>query len=278
MTNFTLLTSNQISAATAAFPGRRQQLALASIIAGHTVGQMWRLDQDDAPAFYFLWDKGNNVFYLAGERLTAAGQAATTAFIQREIVPRALAQRLTYFKAQALPPLAADLPQLLFPGSSLQLMYSALYIFADRQPAAVPPVSLPDLQFVPVDRALLSLTELGNVEHVRAEISWMWPSLDHFYAHGLGWAALTADRLICWCTAEYMSADRCGIGIATHPAFRQKGVATATAVHFVNSCLAKGLQPHWECDRDNLPSVRVAEKAGFSHIVDEQFWAGQFER
>jgi GNAT superfamily N-acetyltransferase len=267
---------DQLASATAAFPGRRPQLALASIIAGHTDGRLWRYAPLDAPPFYILWDQGNNVFYLAGEQLDADGQTAATEFLRRQIAPLAVAEELAYFKAQAQPPLAPKLPPALWPDLSLRAMRSLLFVFDGERPSAVPATTLPDLQLVPIDRALLAQDDLINGDYLREEIGWMWPSLDHFYAHGLGWAAQVGDRLICWCTAEYMSGDRCGIGIATHPDFRQKGVATAVTVRFIQSCLDKGLQPHWECDQENLSSVRVAEKAGFTRVAAELFWAGQF--
>jgi RimJ/RimL family protein N-acetyltransferase len=92
--------------------------------------------------------------------------------------------------------------------------------------------------------------------------------------HGFGYAAVIPDRVICWCTAEYVSPQRCGIGIATDPAFERRGVATATAAQFVAECLRRGKRPYWECAAGNPASARVAEKAGFELLEQTRFWAG----
>jgi RimJ/RimL family protein N-acetyltransferase len=87
---------------------------------------------------------------------------------------------------------------------------------------------------------------------------------------------VSADTAVCWCTAEYVSRSLCGIGIATVPDFQRRGIATAAAVHFVEESLRRGLIPHWECNEQNFPSLRLAEKIGFTLLETNDFWAGSF--
>ena len=54
----------------------------------------------------------------------------------------------------------------------------------------------------------------------------MWPSEERFCERGLGAAALAGRRVVCWCTAEYVSAARCGVGIETEPLYMGRGIAT----------------------------------------------------
>ena len=115
------------------------------------------------------------------------------------------------------------------------------------------------------------------MKNVKAEIAWMWPSLERFYQNGFGRAALSGGRLVCWCTAEYVSRRACGVGIETAPEFRGKGIATRTALHFAADCARRGITPHWECDRDNAASARVAEKIGFERVEASTLWAGRFQ-
>jgi len=125
---------------------------------------------------------------------------------------------------------------------------------------------------VPIDRDLLARGDLANREQVGAEIRWMWPSEERFAAHGFGYAAVAQERVICWCTAEYVSARRCGIGIETVPEYERRGVATATAARFVAEAVGRGLTPYWECRRENIGSIRVAEKLGFELLGEERCW------
>ena len=105
----------------------------------------------------------------------------------------------------------------------------------------------------------------------------MWPSEERFYEQGFGVAAVVEERAICWCTAEYVSPQRCGIGIATDPAYERRGVATATAAQFIHDAQRRGIVPYWECGNWNSASIRVAQKVGFELIAEERYWIGAFE-
>lgn len=105
----------------------------------------------------------------------------------------------------------------------------------------------------------------------------MWPSEERFYEHGFGIVAVLDGEIICWCTAEYVSPTRCGIGIATSPRYERRGIATAAASHFVREARQRGVTAYWECDVTNRGSVRVAEKVGFVRESEETYWIGSFE-
>jgi RimJ/RimL family protein N-acetyltransferase len=118
---------------------------------------------------------------------------------------------------------------------------------------------------------LLANHRLQNVQHVIAEIESCWPSLQQFYDKGFGVTLLLGEEeIVCWCTAEYVSAGRCGIGIETDEAYQNRGFATLTAAAFVEDCLARQVAPHWDSWTTNVPSLAVAEKVGF-RMVQEYF-------
>ena len=130
--------------------------------------------------------------------------------------------------------------------------------------------------FVPIDGALFNVKGLASLDQVRHEIGLMWPSEALYLKQGFGVAALAGQTIVGWCTAEYASRTMCGIGIETLEDYQRRGIATAMARRFVRHALAHGVTPHWECDAGNLPSVRVAEKAGFTLVEETAFWAGAF--
>ncbi|MBX2997897.1 MAG: GNAT family N-acetyltransferase [Caldilineaceae bacterium] len=257
------------------FPGAQPALAIASILDGNTAGQLWTISVADADEIVFLWDKGNNVFYLSGAP-TAETEPLLKDLIQNEIRPRSLREESPFFKVRPFSATsAAALPQL-FEGVTLHALRTRFYRFDQPSVNAHPQPTVEDLDFCSIDRAFLERDDLDNLDEIRGEVAWMWSSLDRFYAQGFGIAAVIADSAVCWCTAEYVSRSTCGIGIATVPDFQRRGIATAVAVRFVEESLRRGLIPHWECYDQNLPSVRVAEKAGFTFLEANDFWAGSF--
>ncbi len=81
---------------------------------------------------------------------------------------------------------------------------------------------------------------------------------------------------MCWCTSEYVSEAKCGIGIETIQPYQNMGIATATTARFVDFCLRQNITPHWECEIHNTASIRVADKVGFKRLQEKVFWGGEF--
>jgi RimJ/RimL family protein N-acetyltransferase len=253
--------------------GPHIDLVVQSAAAGNSAAQLWEIRQPEGPALILLWDQGNNVLYLGGEPIAESTQRELTDLIHASIRPRSIQQGMTYFKARALTPSIEALLDILFHGIALRELPTLLYTLTSARPAP----AVEDIRLLPIDHALLTNTSLTNMEHIRTEIQWMWPSEERFYEKGFGWAAAVESQIVCWCTAEYLSAERCGIGITTVPAFERRGIATATAGQFVRAALQRGLTPYWECRADNIGSNRVAEKLGFVLLAQERYWAGMFQ-
>jgi GNAT superfamily N-acetyltransferase len=91
----------------------------------------------------------------------------------------------------------------------------------------------------------------------------VWGSLADFVAHGIGFCALTEERIVCGA----VSAARCDtaieIQINTRPSLRRLGLATVVGATLVAYCLEHGLEPDWDTDADNVPSQRLAQRLGY---------------
>jgi RimJ/RimL family protein N-acetyltransferase len=250
------------------FSGAQLEMVLASVRAGNTAARLWTGD-----GLALLWDQGNNVFYLA--RSGALHPEGTAHLDALNLRAAALDRGRRYFRARALAPELEPLlreilaPVALHPARKRFYRYDAPAPDVNAEPEGV--------AFVPIDGALLRTKGLANLEQVRSEIGFMWHDEKHFLAQGFGVAAVFDDAVVCWCTAEYVSRTMCGIGIETVEGCQNRGVATAAARRFVRHALSRGVTPHWECDAENLPSTRVAEKAGFTLLEESTFWAGLFD-
>jgi RimJ/RimL family protein N-acetyltransferase len=256
------------------FPGPQLALVLASVVAGNTAARLW-VERKGGEGAALLWDKGNNVFYLAGRRISAQAREELARLLATQIRQQALAEGHAYFKTRALAPELEGALAPLFGGIALAERDTLFYGLA-QVPSEPPAPRLPGVAFALIDRALLERRDLENIDEVRSEIRWMWPSEERFCAQGFGYVALLDRRVVCWCTAEYLSPQQCGIGIQTEQAHQGRGVATATAARFVAECARRGTRPYWECAGANRPSIRVAEKVGFELIERTRFWVGAF--
>ncbi len=260
------------------FPGPQLGMVLASIVEGNTDAQFWRCRQEDGGVTLLLWDKGNNVFYFAGSALSQKISDEMSTFLRTQIAETAHREGLWYFSIRSLLPASPEIIAPLFQGISLQRKQKRFYAYRKSDPPTVPADAPEHVCIARIDAEFLADDRRQNVGHIRAEVEWMWSSPARFAARGFGAAAVIADSIVCWCTAEYMSEHACGIGIETIPSYQNQGIATITAGHFVQECVRRSIIPHWECDSHNLGSIRVAEKVGFDLIEETTVWAGSFPR
>ena len=127
-----------------------------------------------------------------------------------------------------------------------------------------------------IDDRLTARGMLANADDMVAEIESCWESLSAFRRSGFGFIAHDARAIVCWCTAEFVSDGKCGIGIETIPAYGGHGFATLTASAFVEHCAERAITPYWDAWAYNLPSVAVAEKVGFEKAETYAIYVCEF--
>ncbi len=272
-----MLTEHPISALSSyagSFVEPPARLAWQSIVAGNTAGRLWAAGTNAAAGPLLLWDQGNNIFYLGMSPDHDTNELSHT--INGEIRVAALESGPARFGVRALDEPATRRVQSVFGALLTGERRSMFWEWpAGREPAAYR-ARVAGVQLQPIDHALLTSDEVVGLDEVRQEVGWMWPSLERFEQYGLGIAALLDGKLVCWCTAEYVGPERCGVGIATAEEYRGQGIATATAAEFVRQAVRRGLTPCWECDADNAASARVAARLGFELLLEHRTWLGRF--
>jgi GNAT superfamily N-acetyltransferase len=238
-------------------------LVIDAIIAGTSPARVWA-DDLTAPCTALAWDGGHCV-YLAG----AAGQGEQCQEVfSREIAPAGRGMFKLYAAEEAV--------RTVFAGYALQQRERVFYRGGE------PPLTRCS-QPLPAGFAISSINDrfaglsaLGNFAAVAAEIGSCWDSVTSFRQAGFGFCAHDAQTIVCWCTAEYVSSGKCGIGIETVPSHQGRGFATWTAAAFVAYCARRSITPHWDAWSSNLPSVAVAEKTGFRKTGTYPVFVGTF--
>jgi hypothetical protein len=258
------------------FSGAQPEMVFASVRAGNTAARLWVYSGYDSEPGVLLWDKGNNVFYLSGSLHNASEMMTLGGLFTTEIQQASIKEGRMYFTVRALSSGIEVFLEKLLPNIDLHPITKFFYRFKADIPGT-PVLKIEDVQFAAIDRVFLKRKDLANLDAVVMEIQQMWPSLARFYEQGFGCAALMDDLVIGWCTAEYVSDNLCGIGIETINAYTNNGVATALASRFIAVCKDLGINPYWECNSRNIPSIRVAEKVGFEKIGESIFYAGKFQ-
>lgn len=228
------------------------RLISESLISGHTKGTAWA--DDPLNARLAVIHSGSCVFVSGDpDRLTAADQLVGL------LLPSAGDRR--FLKLFCLPDDGRWDGTEVLPTRFEIDVSRRIYCEIDITTQGV--VGLPTgFSLRQIDQTLLSGGR-ENLAALKDEILGGWMSEVAFLDNGFGFAVVSESAVLSWCTGEYLSPGRIGIGIETVENCQGQGFATVVAAEFVRHALRLGLSPHWDCWTSNLASVRVAEKVGF---------------
>ena len=114
---------------------------------------------------------------------------------------------------------------------------------------------------------LLTLTDVERLAEAPAEIQGNgYKTHAAMITDGIA-AGAVVDGDIVAIAHTYAETDlHADIGVSTLEAWREKGFSTAAASLVAQEIQARGKVPAWSCGEDNIASLRVAEKLGFTEI------------
>ncbi|MFP4051209.1 MAG: GNAT family N-acetyltransferase [Thermoplasmata archaeon] len=248
------------------------RMTLSSISDGNTECELW---SDEKEETYFLWDKGNIVFYVFGKSPSSEFIADLSELFEDVIEEKAEEHGFSHFKVNNLTDISDQVIKSVFGDREFKNLEKYFYKY-NKEEIGEFESSLDELRVIDIDEQFLKSTELRNLARVINEVKWIWPYFRKYYENGFGKAGLVGNEIVCWCTSEYVSKGACGVGIETLDRYRQKGIATETAAEFVDYCLKNDITPYWECGAYNEPSVKLAEKLGFKKIDEYKVLLAKF--
>ena len=249
-------------------------LVIDAVVEGNSPGQIW-VDDITNPKTAFMWDKAH-CYYLAGSADNGKFNTELKEFILKKIIPQAKANNRLVFKVYYTSKNWESEIESMFLDASLKKRERVLYSFTKSRIPDCKDEITSELCIKPIDKKLIKNCNLENITAVVGEIKSCWNSIDDFLRNGFGFCLIQDQVIACWCTAEYVSGNKCGIGIETAKLYRGRGFARLTTCAFVDYCITNNILPHWDSWKDNLPSIAVAEKVGFKKTLEYTVYFGRF--
>jgi len=236
-------------------------LVISSVAECNTPGRIW-VDDPISPQTVFIWDKAHS-FYLVGSPDNEEYNLAVEVLMHEQIMPEARKRELFIFKLYgSLEVWEAILKSFLF--KKMERKARRFYAFKRREIDSLMGEIPYGFAMKRIDARFLKEYSLKNTPGLLDEISSSWDSFDDYLKKGFGFALVHGGvEIACWCAAEYVSKNKCGIGIETIQKYQRRGFATLTACAFVDHCASNDIAPYWDCWDDNIGSIRVAEKVSF---------------
>ena len=240
----------------------------------HLVGRSILASQTPAQIFVDNNKRPKALFAQAGHRYILAGDSEIDSFnhgilkqFKQVILPHAQAEGLGGFVIYYDTPAWEKKMSALIQGR--ELIHADREYFACRELKKNWQDVLPeDFQLRPVNAELLS-TDLKHLETLKEEMTSERPSVEDFLAKSFGVCAVHNNELSGWCLSEYNADGRCEIGIETTSDYRQRGIATALTLAFLEHAFSHGIsEVGWHCFKRNEASAKTALKAGFDKVCD----------
>ncbi|MFD1445247.1 GNAT family N-acetyltransferase [Oceanobacillus profundus] len=96
-----------------------------------------------------------------------------------------------------------------------------------------------------------------------------WNGIPNFLKYGFGFCVINNDReVVSECTSIFTSQSFVEIDIVTQSQYTGKSFAFILGMSFIDKCLEKRLTPRWDCDVENISSIKLAAKLGFVNPVE----------
>ncbi len=278
--------AGQVERVRGLFAGEHLRLVIDAVIAGNSPGRLW-VDDPSEPKSALLWDKTHS-FYAAGAADNAAFSQAVGELFASEITPYAQAQQFGIFKLAYTSAAWEPVIEAVLTGYALKKYPRVFYRLETPKIPGWREQIPAGFEISEINGTWLTLERLANFERLHEEIASCWPDVADFRARGFGFCIHDEETLAGWCTSEYVSqntdlpgseyisADKCGIGIETVEEYGRRGFATLIASAFVECCRERGITPHWDSWLRNTPSVTVAEKVGFGKLEDYAVFFGTY--
>jgi RimJ/RimL family protein N-acetyltransferase len=247
-------------------------LVLPALLEGRTRGRIWVNDLEE-PTTALVWDKLNAFFYLAGNSSDSVLNQELNSLIEDTIYPEVIQLQYNNFFLQFAPQTWDTQVEVILKGSLPEKRFVNFYRLDTSHSNTVllneaikPPAGY---EMTRITDELLSHTDIENLAEVAYCIQACWQSTDHYLNNGgIGYCLLKQEAIASWCSTDYVVGNTCEMYIETFEGHKEKGLGTLTASACIQACIARGFTVHWHCFKDNLGSVKIAEKIGFSKIAE----------
>lgn len=224
--------------------------------------RVW-VDSKSNPQTAFVWDK-SWIFYFLGNPDNKLFNKSIINVIENEIKNKIYNQAKIEYHPKEWNDKILDLFKDNFP------------TIKNRKFLKIDKIKVPDWKNENIKQITKEILEskVKNIESIHDELNQMWNNFEDFLNEGFGFCTILKengeDSIQGWCTGEYFSKEKCGIGIETFSPNRNKGYATLMSAALVDYAQKIGITVYWEAETKNLPSIRVAEKVGFELIQEYQ--------
>jgi GNAT superfamily N-acetyltransferase len=247
--------------------------SFSGIVSGECKGNLW-VDEIENPSIAIADSYAVGSYGFLGEIKSDEEYKNLKAFIDCELLPMLKAKGNTHFE---------------FSIEEDKLEHHILKMFADKEieqekeysyrknDKIIAYLNLPAGYTIhKVGVELWNQINEGYIENgtfLTKRILESWESFDIFVRTGLAYCIMYSTRIVSVIVGTGRFRDSIAIDIETEKFHQNKGLGFIMTAKFVNECERRGLTAQWDCVESNPVSKKLAEKAGFKFLKQNQvYW------
>lgn len=219
------------------------------------------VDSQSDPQIAIIWNKGNGGFYLLGKNI-AQKKEEINSFIDSNIKSKLMSIGIEYFEVSSVPPVSNDDMEYVFKSRNYDSWEQSVYRY--KQNKRIPLLDNPNLH----DIKEVLHNQTINFSFMENKILDYWNSIDAFVEKAEGFCIIVDNMVVSLALTGWVAGNVHEITIETIEKYRQRGFAKVCSSALINHYLEKGYIPHWECEKNNTASLKIAEGFGFSKLYD----------
>jgi RimJ/RimL family protein N-acetyltransferase len=119
----------------------------------------------------------------------------------------------------------------------------------------------------------LTMDDSHHVVGLSSDLTWIadtWGGPPGVAASGYAYGAFVDGRLVSVADSFFVGDSYEDIGVVTEPAFRRQNLSAACVAALCNDIISRGRRPSWSTSPDNIGSLSVARKLGFTKNRDDR--------
>lgn len=261
---YTELEKPQFSLVQPLIRGVSTYLSLSAIAEGKSRGRIWGNNASD-PNTAFVWDLANGFVFVLVASDSKFATSEMNLFLKDELGQIAKEAGYTKLYTILLSKTTEAEIEKLFKGLFVSTQDIYHFCLQRRSETRLREIDIPNnSQLMRISRSILDKKGTANISEVRRCIRACWPSLNNYLLEGIGFVLLKNGDVASWCSTDYIVSGKCDLYAETFKDYRQKGFGTIVTLACVEECLNQKLEINWHCWQGNLPSIKLAQKIGFS--------------
>jgi len=233
------------------------------VIEGNNPGWVF-VNSINNPQIALIWTKGNEGFYLLGNNQIINYSEELNGFIDTHIKSKLLSMDKTYFEISVVPPVIDNDLKYIFKNRHLESWVQSVYQYKHKNGINI----INNNNLYNIKEILQNKHIVENMDFVRSKILNYWYSIDIFIKKANGFCIFIDNKIVSMAITGWIAGNVHTISIETDENYRNKGYAKLCSSVLLNKYLENNYIPHWECEKENIGSAKIAEYLGFTKLFD----------